>query len=72
MAEDRMTQALRYLAGEFSVSRQEWRNHHKGGDGLLDALVSHGYVQQQGERFGITRAGRERLEDVEVPRGIAS
>lgn len=61
--ENEITQALRYLAGEFSVDRQEWRDHHKGGDGLLDALVSHGYVQKKGGRFAVTKAGRERLAD---------
>lgn len=66
MSEDRVTQALRYLAGEFSVDRQEWRNHWEGGDGLLDALVGHRYAQEQNGRFGITRDGRARLDDVVV------
>lgn len=66
--EDRITQALQHLAAEFSLSRQEWRDHHKGGDSLLDALVSHGYAQEQHERFGITRQGQVRLQ-AEVARG---
>lgn len=59
---DPIAQGLQYLASEFSLSRQEWRNHHKGGDDLLDALVGHGYAREQRERFGITREGRARLE----------
>lgn len=58
---DKITQGLQHLASEFSLSRQEWRSHHRGGDDLLDALVSHGYVQEQGERFGVTRQGQARL-----------
>lgn len=60
--EDAITQGLQHLAREFSLSRQEWRDHHRGGDSLLDALVSHGYAQQQGERFGITQRGQTRLQ----------
>lgn len=60
--ESAITQGLQHLAREFSLSRQEWRDYHRGGDSLLDALVSHGYAQQQGERFGITRQGQTRLE----------
>lgn len=59
---DPIAQGLHYLASEFSLSRQEWRNHHKGGDALLDALVNHGYAQEKGERFGVTALGRVRLE----------
>lgn len=57
MSLDPITQGLQHLAREFSLTRQEWRDHHRGGDSLLDALVSHGYAQEQGERFGITRQG---------------
>ncbi len=59
---DPIAQGLQYLASEFSLSRQEWRNHHRGGDELLDALVGHGYAREQRERFGVTALGRVRLE----------
>lgn len=59
---DPIAQGLQYLASEFSLSRQEWRNHHQGGDDLLDALVGHGYAREQGERFAVTALGRVRLE----------
>lgn len=59
---DPITQGLLHLAGQFSLTRQEWRDHHCGGDSLLDSLVSHGYAQQQNERFGITRQGQVRLQ----------
>lgn len=62
MTNDPIAQGLQYLASEFSLTRQEWRNHNGGGDDLLDALVSHGYAREQGERFGITKTGRARLE----------
>ncbi len=62
MTNDPIAQGLQHLASEFSLTRQEWRNHHRGGDALLDSLVSHGYAREQGERFGITQVGRARLE----------
>ncbi|HEL4805431.1 TPA: hypothetical protein UN084_000932 [Stenotrophomonas maltophilia] len=62
MSLDPITQGLQHLASEFSLTRQDWRDHHRGGDSLLDALVSHGYAQEQGERFGITRQGQVRLQ----------
>lgn len=65
--EDAITQGLQYLAREFSLSRQEWRDHHRGGDSLLDALVGHGYAQEQGERFGITARGQARLHAEATP-----
>jgi len=60
--DDVIAQGLQHLASEFSLSRQEWRDHFRGGDDLLDALVGHGYAQEQRERFGITKKGRARLE----------
>ena len=48
MTEDRMIQALHYLTSEFSVSRDQWRRHHKGSDMLLDGLVSLGYANAKG------------------------
>lgn len=65
MTNDPIAQGLQYLASEFSLTRQEWRNHNGGGDDLLDALVTHRYAQEQNGRFGITREGRARLADVE-------
>ena len=65
---DRITQGLQPLACQFSLPRQEWRDHHRGGDSLLDSLVSHGYAQEHGERFGITRQGQVRLQ-AEVANG---
>ncbi|MEI4518675.1 MULTISPECIES: hypothetical protein [unclassified Stenotrophomonas] len=62
MTNDPIAQGLQYLASEFSLTRQEWRNYNGGGDDLLDALVTHRYAQEQGERFGITQMGRARLE----------
>lgn len=62
MSQDQITQGLQYLSSQFSLTRQEWRDHHRGGDSLLDALVSNGYAQEQHERFGITRQGQVRLQ----------
>ena len=53
--------ALQYLSEEFSVTRQEWRQRFKGGDMLLDGLVSHGYVNEGGGRFAVSEAGRRRI-----------
>lgn len=55
--------AIHHLAREFSVNRQEWREHFQGGDALLDALVSHGYAIERDGRFAVTNSGRARLED---------
>ncbi|HEL4115149.1 TPA: hypothetical protein UM349_000350 [Stenotrophomonas maltophilia] len=68
MSLDPITQGLQHLASQFSLTRQEWRDYHRGGDSLLDSLVSHGYAQEQGERFGITRQGQVRLQ-AEVDHG---
>lgn len=58
---DAVAAALQYLSAEFSVTRQEWRNHFKGGDQLLDGLVSHGYVNEKGGRYAVSVAGRRRI-----------
>lgn|GEM_PF-1072483 len=71
MTNDPIAQGLQYLASEFSLTRQEWRNHNGGGDDLLDALVSHGYAREQGERFGVTALGRKRAADFEAGYGRA-
>ena len=59
---DAVAAALQYLSAEFSVTRQEWRNHFKGGDQLLDGLVSHGYVNEKDGRYAVSAAGRRRIE----------
>lgn len=61
VAADVVADALQYLSAEFSVGRQEWREHFKGGDMLLDGLVSHGYVNEGGGRFAVSEAGRRRI-----------
>lgn len=65
--ETAITDGVRHLTGEFSVSRQEWRDHFKGGDDLLDGLVSHGYAVTDGQRFAVSEVGRRRLAAVEAP-----
>lgn len=60
-----MVGGLRYLAAEFVLTREDWRRHHKGGDMLLDGLLSRGYARQQGDRYAITPAGRACLEDAD-------
>lgn len=61
VADDAVAGALQYLSAEFSVTRQEWRNHFKGGDQLLDGLVSHGYVNEKGGRYAVSERGRRRI-----------
>lgn len=65
MVEMAVTDGLRYLIGEFSCTQDEWRQHHRGGDMLLEGLVSRGYVLVKGGRFAVSMAGRRRLEAVE-------
>ena len=62
----RIHDALRYLASEFSVTRDEFRSAHKAGaDMLLDGLLSHGYATERGGRFAISDAGRRAMGDAE-------
>jgi len=66
-----MVGALQYLSGEFSLTRDEWRQHHKGGDMLLDGLMAHGYAHSKGGRFAVSDSGRRyltALEPVEAER----
>lgn len=65
--ETAITDGIRHLTGEFSVSRQEWRDHFRGGDDLLDGLISHGYAVTDGARFAVSEVGRRRLLAVEAP-----
>lgn len=60
-----VTDGLRYLSAEFSCTQEEWRQHHRGGDMLLEGLVSRGYVLAQAGRFAVSTAGRRRLETVD-------
>jgi len=60
---DRLSAGTRYLAAEFSVTRQEFRTDNQpDGDELLDGLVSHGYAFEDRGRFAVSRAGLRRLE----------
>lgn len=61
-APDPMADALQHLSQQFSLTRQEWRNHYRGGDALLDGLVSHGYAIERGGRFAVSQVGRVRME----------
>ncbi len=58
-------EGLKHLTERFSVDRTQWRQHFKGGDQLLDGLLSHGYAWEQGGRYAVTQAGRARLFDAE-------
>ena len=60
-----VTDGLRFLAAEFSCTQDEWREHHAGGDMLLEGLVSRGYALAQRGRFAVSDAGRRRLEAVD-------
>ena len=60
-----LTDGLRFLTEQFSCSQEEWREHHCGGDMLLEGLVSHGYALTQNGRYAVSAAGRRRLEAVE-------
>jgi len=62
VGDDAMAGALQYLSEQFSVTRDEWREHFKGGDMLLDGLVAHGYVNTKDGRYAVSAAGRRRIE----------
>jgi len=67
----RITEGLRYLAGEFSASRDEFRRDNQPhGDAVLLACESLGYVgrgqtPETRDRLALTPAGMRRLADVE-------
>lgn len=63
MSTDAVGDALRHLATEASVTREEWRTQRRGDEAMLDALVSHRYVREQGGRFTLTRDGFARIEE---------
>ncbi len=63
---DRIADGVRYLASEFSATRDEFRSDNRpDGDELLDGLLSHGYAVETDSRFAASRAGLHRLRDVE-------
>jgi hypothetical protein len=67
---DRITAGLRYVAGELSVHRDEFRREHApGGSALLDGCESLGYVKrgegEAGDRYAMTAAGLRRLAAVD-------
>jgi len=65
---DRIHQGLKWLAGEFSATADEFRSAHKAGsDMLLTGIVSQGYAREQRGRYAVTDAGMARMADVERP-----
>lgn len=63
---DRIAEGIRYLAGEFSATADEFRRDNApGGEMLLEALLSHGYAIETRGRFAASRVGLRRLADVE-------
>lgn len=61
---DKITQGVRYLAAEFSATRQEFRaDNQPDGDALLDGLLSHGYAVETAGRYAVSRAGLRMLEE---------
>lgn len=74
-AADRITEGLRYLAGEFSADRDEFRRDNQpDGAALLEACQSLGYAARGNtattcDRFALTGAGRRRLAAVELDDG---
>lgn len=67
----RITQGLRYVAGEFGASRDEFRRDNQPhADALLLACESLGYVSrgktvETRDRVSLTPAGLRRLADVD-------
>ena len=60
-----MVDGLRHLSAQFSMSRDEWRKHYRGGDMLLDGLVAHGFTNHKGGRYAVNDAGRRALDALE-------
>jgi hypothetical protein len=59
----RIHDALRWLAAEFSATRDDFRSAHKAGsDMLLDGIVSHGYASEREGRYALTDAGLRAME----------
>jgi hypothetical protein len=65
---NRIVDGLKYLAEHISVTAPEFhRDNHPGGAMLLEGLVSHGYTNQRGDRFALSRAGETALKAHEQP-----
>lgn len=67
---NRITDGLRYVAGELSVHRDDFRRDNApGGAALLEGCESLGYVQrgdgESGDRYAMTAAGLRRLAHAE-------
>lgn len=63
---DRIVTGTRYLASEFSATREEFRTDNQpDGDELLDGLLSHGYAIERDGRIAASRVGLRMLEDRE-------
>lgn len=62
---DRLTEGLKFVAEELSCSNDEFRRaHHPGGDMLLTALETRGYVNRRGDRIAVSAAGQRRLREL--------
>lgn len=61
----RLDDALRWLAGEISATRDEFlRAQYPGGDMLLTGLTTGDYIQHGAERFAVSPVGFRRLEAI--------
>lgn len=59
---NRLTQALGWFDANREGTRDEFlRSMKRGGDMLMQACLSHGYVERKGERFELTIPGARRL-----------
>ena len=68
---NRIDASLRWLAGEFSATPDEFRaQHREGSDMLLTGLRTHGFVNERDGRIGVSDAGQARLNEGES-RGAA-
>lgn len=65
MVEMALTDGLRFLSAEFSCTQDEWREHYRGGDMLLEGLVSRGYVLTKHGRYAVSAAGVRRMEVID-------
>lgn len=65
---DRLIDAVRHLAEQFSVTADEFRRDNApGGEMLLMGAVSKGYAIEQGGRYAVSPAGRRFLSAHEEP-----
>lgn len=63
----RIDDALRYLAEQISVTKEEfWRDNRPNGAGLLEGLHGLGYVARKGDRLALSSAGQRRLDAVKT------